>query len=291
MLEFQKEKQNDFLVKGDLYMQNLVVGKTDYIYKKECKIDASFSVSDSVFYIKNSTLFIEDVQFALAGEVKAKNVNLDISAENQPLKSVLTHMPEKFKSIYNGFIADGNLSCIGKVKGEISKISNPHFNMDFSITNGLFNLKESPFELSEISMQANIDNGNTNNFETSIIKVKNCIAKTENGSFSGSFQVRNLNNYYLSTDINSNLDLAEVNHLFKNTPFFNMKGELVGNTKYNGLLSFSKKMKQNFLDADHQSTISLKNVEFQYKKSALVFGFQNLNGEIRGKSEPKARKP
>ncbi len=282
LLEFQKEKQSDFLVKGDLYMQNLVVRKPDYIYKKECKIDAFFSVSDSVFYIKNSTLFIEDVQFALAGEVKGKNVNLDISAANQPLKSVLTHMPEKFKSIYSGFIADGNLSCIGKVKGEISKISNPHFNMDFSITNGLFNLKESPFELSEISMQANIDNGNTNNFETSIIKAKNCIAKTENGSFSGSFQVRNLNNYYLSTDINSNLDLAEVNHLFKNTPFFNMKGELVGNTKYNGLLSFSKKMKQNFLDANHQSTISLKDVEFQYKKSALVFGFQNLNGEIRG---------
>ena len=282
LLEFQKEIQSDFLVKGDLYMQKLVVDETDYIYKKECKIDASFSFSDSVCYIKKSTLFIEDIELALAGEVKRKNVNLDISATNQALKSILTHMPEKFKSICSKFTTDGNLSCIGKVKGEISKTNNPHFNMDFSITNGLFNLKENPFELSEISMQANIDNGNTNNFETSIIKVNNCIAKTKNGSFSGSFQVRNLNNYYLSTDINSNLDLAEVNQLFENTLFFNMKGELVGNTKYNGLLSFSKKMKQNFLDATHQSTISLKKVEFQYKKSALVFGFKNLQGEIKG---------
>ena len=282
LLEFQKEIQSDFLVKGDLYMQKLVVDETDYIYKKECKIDASLSFSDSVCYIKKSTLFIEDIQLALAGEVKRKNVNLDISATNQALKSILTHMPEKFKSICSKFTTDGNLSCIGKVKGEISKTNNPHFNMDFSITNGLFNLKENPFELSEISMQANIDNGNTNNFETSIIKVNNCIAKTKNGSFSGSFQVRNLNNYYLSTDINSNLDLAEVNQLFENTLFFNMKGELVGNTKYNGLLSFSKKMKQNFLDATHQSTISLKKVEFQYKKSALVFGFKNLQGEIKG---------
>ncbi len=282
LLEFQKEIQSNFLVKGDLYMQKLVVDETDYIYKKECKIDASLSFSDSVCYIKKSTLFIEDIELALAGEVKRKNVNLDISATNQSLKSILTHMPEKFKSICNKFTTDGNLSCIGKVKGEISKTNNPHFNMDFSITNGLFNLKENPFELSEISMQANIDNGNTNNFETSIIKVNNCIAKTKNGSFSGSFQVRNLNNYYLSTDINSNLDLAEVNQLFENTLFFNMKGELVGNTKYNGLLSFSKKMKQNFLDATHQSTISLKKVEFQYKKSALVFGFKNLQGEIKG---------
>ena len=282
LLEFQKEKQSNFSVNGNLYIQNLVVGETDYINKKKCKIDARFSVSDSVFYIKNSTLSIEDVQFVLAGEIKGKNVNLDISAVNQTLKGVLTHMPEKFKSICSSFTADGRLSCIGKVKGEISKASNPHFNMDFSIKNGLFNLKRNSFELSEISMQVNIDNGNTNNFENSIIKANNCIAKTENGSFSGSFQVRNLNNYYLSTNINSNLDMAEVNHLFKDTPFFNMKGEIFGNTKYNGRLSFSKEMRQNFLDATHQSTISLKDVEFQYKKSPLVFGFQNLNGQING---------
>jgi hypothetical protein len=281
LLEFQKEKQSNFSVKGGLDIENLVVGKTDYINKKKCKIDARFSVADSVIYIKNSTLSIEDVQFALSGEVKGKDVNLDISATNQTLKGVLTHMPEKFKSICSSFTADGSLSCIGKVKGKISKISNPHFNMDFSIKNGLFNLKKNPFGLSEISMQVNIDNGNTNNFENSIIKAKNCIAKTKNGSFSGSFQVRNLNNYYLSTNINSNLDMEEVNQLFKDTPFFNMKGEIVSNTKYNGRLSFSKEMKQNFLDATHQSTISLKDVEFQYKESPLVFGFQNLNGQIK----------
>ena len=83
LVDFEEYKQTDFSVNGDFFMQNLVVGETDYIYKKECKIDAGFSVSDEAFYIKNSALFIEDVQFSLAGEIEGKNVNLDISAENQ----------------------------------------------------------------------------------------------------------------------------------------------------------------------------------------------------------------
>ena len=181
LVDFEEYKQTDFSVNGDFFMQNLVVGETDYIYKKECKIDAGFSVSDEVFYIKNSALFIEDVQFSLAGEIEGKNVNLDISAENQKVKSVLSHMPEKFKSVCSTFSADGDLSCKGIIKGKISKTSNPHFDMDFNLTNGDFKLKENPFHLSTLQLSGNIDNGSSNNFENTLIKVENCSAKTENG--------------------------------------------------------------------------------------------------------------
>ncbi|MEE2930927.1 MAG: AsmA-like C-terminal region-containing protein, partial [Bacteroidota bacterium] len=280
LLQFDAGKQSDFLVKGDLFMQNLLVGKTDYIYEKETKVDANFSISDGVFYIQKSDIFIEDVNFYLDGSIENKDVNLNVVGENQQVKSVLLHMPEKFKSICNGFSLDGNLSCNGTIKGTISKTSNPHFYMDFNLTNGDFKLKENPFHLSALQLIGNIDNGSSNNFENTLIKAKKCSAKTGNGTFSGAFQVQNLNNYYLSADINSNLDLAEVNHLFKSTPFFNMKGTLVGNTKYNGLLSFSEKMKDYFLDGEHQSDLQLKDVEFQYKKFPLLFGFSNLLGQI-----------
>ncbi|MBC8266382.1 MAG: hypothetical protein H8E84_05390 [Flavobacteriales bacterium] len=277
LLLFDGENQSEFSVNGNLHMKNLIVGSADYIQNKECKLDANFSLSDSILEILNGELFIEDVQLFLNGEVKGKNVNLNISADNQRLKSVLTHMPEKFKSVCSSFLADGDLSCKGVIKGTISKTSNPHFNMDFTITNGGFNLKENPFKLSAVSINGNIDNGKNNNFEGTLIKTENCSAKTGNGTLSGSFRVSNLNNYYLTTDITTNLDLAEVNHQFKSTPFFNMKGTLVARTKYNGLLSFSKKMKNNFLQAKHQSDVELKNVEFQYKNSPLVFRFPFLN--------------
>lgn len=280
LLQFDDNQQTKFLVKGDLFIRNLWVGKTDYIHKKQSKVDAEFAINDGVFHIKNSNISIEDVNFKLDGNIQNREVDLNIKAKNQQLKSVMLHTPEKFKSIYKTYTLEGNLNCNGKIKGTISKTSSPHFNMDFDFSNAEFKLKENPFHLSALQLSGNIDNGRSNNFEQTLIKVKNCYAKTGNGTVSGSFQLKNLNNYFLTADINSNLDLAEVNHLFKSTPFFNMKGKLIANTKYSGSLAFSSKMKNHFLLADHLSDVQLKDVEFHYKKFPLLFSFPNLKGQI-----------
>jgi len=259
----------------------LMVNSINYAHKKETKLDANFATVDSVFYIQpSSEVFIENVQINLDGTIKGPKVDLNISAKNQDIKRVLTHLPEKFKSICTSFTADGNLSCSGTIKGEISKTSNPHFNMDFEVTNGTFDLNKNPFLLTGVSLNGNIDNGKNNNFESTLIKVENSSGKTANGTLAGSFAVSNLNNNYLRTNITSNLDLAEVNHHFKDSPFFNMKGTLIATTKYNGALDFSGKMKGNFLRAKHQSELVLKGVQFQYKTFPLIFEISTLKGQI-----------
>ena len=280
-LEFSAEKQSDFLTKGDLQMHNLIVGPTNYVQQKQMKINADFSVNDRIIYIKPSTFFIEDVEAKLEGKINGINVDLIVYAEKQKINSILTHMPEKFKSICASFIANGDLNCNGTIKGEISKTSNPHFNMDFNVTNGIFKLKENLFNLTEVTLLGNIDNGVTNSFENTQIKVEKCSGKTGNGTLSGMFSLSNLNNHYITADISSNLDLAEVNHYFISTPFFDMKGSLITTTKYNGELDFSEKMRDNFLQANHQSNIELKDVKFQYNDSPLLFGISELKGQMK----------
>ncbi len=281
LLQLDYKKQSKFSAEGNLFMQNLLVNKTNYVQKKEMKINASFSFSDSILYIYQSEIFIEDVQVNLSGTIKNNIINLTVMGENQKIRSVLTHMPEKFKTFCNSFTADGNLNCKGKINGVISRTKNPHFNMDFNIDMGKFKLNKNSFNLIEVSIKGNIDNGKKNNFENTLINAEKCSAKMEKGTLNGSFKVSNLNNYYLSTDITSNLDLTEVNNQFKSTLFSNMKGNLVGRTRYNGLLSFSNKMKNNFLLAKHQSDVELQNVEFRYRKFPLVFGIPSLNCQIQ----------
>tara|TARA_E500000331_G_scaffold358568_1_gene426738 strand:- start:17793 stop:20276 length:2484 start_codon:yes stop_codon:yes gene_type:complete len=280
LLQFNENQKTNFLVEGNLFIQNLCVGKTDYIHKKQSKVDAEFVINDSAFYIKNSNISIEDVNFNLDGNIQNRESELNIKVKNQQLKSVMLHTPEKFKSIYKAFTLDGILNCHGTIKGVISKTSNPHFNMDFDFSNANFNLKENHFHLSDLQLNGNINNGRANNFEQTLIKVQNCSAKTRKGALSGSFQLKNLNHYYLTTDINSTLDLAEVNHLFKRTPFLNMKGKLIANTKYSGNFAFSSKMKNYFLLGNHLSEVQLKDVEFLYKKFPLLFSLPNLKGQI-----------
>ena len=280
LLDIQKDQKTRELILGDIFIKKLSVGKIDYINNKECAIDANISVLDNAININNSTFYIEDVEFMISGDIKGNKVSLYIEAQEQKIKSVFKHMPDSYKSAFKSFNADGYLSCNGKINGEVSKNNNPDFEMDLTIKDGILTLKESSFKLSDIIMKANIDNGKDNNFESTIIKVDDCISSTDKSYFNGSFQIKNLNNFYISTDINSNIDLREINTLFESTPFINMTGILSSNTKYSGMLSFSKNMRKYFLDAIHQSTISIKDMEFQYMESPLVFGIQNLVGNI-----------
>ncbi len=280
LLDIQKDEKTRATILGDILINKLLVGKTDYINNKECVIDATISVLDNNINIDNSTFYIEDVECIISGDIKGNNVNLDIEAQEQKIKSVFMHMPESYKSTFKSFKADGYLSCKGKIIGEVSKNSNPDFEMDVTINDGVFTLEESSFKLSGISMKAYIDNGKDNNFESTIIKVDDYISTTDKSYFNGSFQIKNLNKYYISTDINSKIDLREINTFFESTPFINMKGILSSNTKYSGILSFSENMRKHFLDAIHQSSISIKDMEFQYMESPLVFGIQNLVGNI-----------
>jgi len=50
----------------------------------------------------------------------------------------------------------------------------------------------------------------------------------------------------------------------------------------NGFLSFSEKMKDNFLSSIHQSDLQLNDVEFQYKTSPLLFGIPTMKCQIDG---------
>ena len=150
LLQFNENQKTNFLVEGNLFIQNLCVGKTDYIHKKQSKVDAEFVINDSAFHIKNSNISIEDVNFNLDGGIQNRESELNIKVKNQQLKSVMLHTPEKFKSIYKSFTLDGILNCQGTIKGVISKTSNPHFNMDFDFSNANFKLKENHFHLSDL---------------------------------------------------------------------------------------------------------------------------------------------
>ena len=164
LFQTQENKQADFLVNGDLFIQNFWVGKINYIHKKQTKIDAEFTLNDGVFEIQRSNIGIEEVNFNLDGKVKNQEVDLNISAKNQQLKSMLLHTPEQFKSIYESFTLEGELNCQGIIKGTINKTTNPHFNMDFDFSNAEFRLRETPFFLFALQLSGNIDNGSKNNF-------------------------------------------------------------------------------------------------------------------------------
>ena len=283
--------ERNIIINAKLFSEKLIVNSRDYISHKQMKLYTALELKkDSIIIEKGSIVHIENVELELFGEIiNKKIVDIDFSCEAQELANIIKHTPEHLKSIYNSFNANGILECSGNIKGLINKDSNPNLEMTCSIKEGNFNLKSRSFILKNISLNSKISNGEGRNFYSTKIEISDFSARTENGFIKGNFAVQNLNKYYLIADLNTSWDLAEINHYFKDSPFFNLQGRLKANTKYLGNLSFDSNFTDYFLSANHTSQTSFYKTSFIYEDFPHKVNFNTLdctfkNNEIKIKN-------
>ena len=267
--------ETKIILNAKIFSEKLIVNNKDYIRKKQMILHTTLELKkDSILIQKESIVYIENVKTELSGKIiKGKIIDLNFACEGQELKNIINHTPEHLKSIYRSFDANGVVNCNGNIKGLISKESNPYLDMVCNIEKGNFNLKSHPFILKNVSLSAKINNGKQRNFYNTKIEISDFDAKTENGFIKGDFSIQNLNKYYLTAKLSSSWDLAEINHYFEDSPFFNLQGKLNANTQYSGYLSFDRKFTNYFLAANHSSKINLKETSFTYNNFPLGFNF------------------
>ena len=265
----------EVIINAELFSDKLIVHSRDYIHKKKMILDIALEVKkNNILIKKGSTVHIENVKTEWSGEImKGTIIDLDFVCEEQELANIIKNTPEHLKSIFRSFKANGIVNCKGNIKGLVSKKSNPHLDLTCNIEKGNFKLKSRPFILKKISLSARINNGKDRDFHNTKIEISDFDAKTENGFLKGDFSIQNLNKYYLTTNLNSSWDLAEINHYFKDSPFINLKGRLNANTQYSGYISFDRKFTNYFLAANHTSKTKFKEASFTYKNLPLRFNF------------------
>ena len=276
-------KEQNLSINAKLFSEQLEVHKLDYLYKKNVQLHATLSFKkDSVFIQPGTIIHIEEVGVELSGGIFYGNtLDLNFSCNTQELAAVIKHTPEHLKTIYDSFQANGKLTCNGNINGLISKTSNPALNMNCHIESGNFTLKNRPFILKDVSLDGEITNGGNRNFITTKIEINRFDAETENGSIKGNFTIKNLNQYYLTANLSSSWDLAEINRYFEDSPFFNLQGKLFANTQYSGYVSFDSKFKNYFITAQHSSNATFKNTTFKYKNFPLAFNFQTADCKFK----------
>jgi len=269
--------EKNIRINSKLFSEKLIVKNRDYIHEKKVTIHADLKLKkDSIIIQKGSTIHIEKLKAQLSGEiVQGKIIDLNFSFKEQELINIIKHTPQHLKSIYRSFEAKGIVNCNGNIKGLISTDSNPHLDMVCNIEKGNFNLKSRPFILKNVSLKAKITNGVQRNFHDTKIDISSFDSKTENGFLIGDFSIQNLNKYYLTANLNSRWDLAEINHYFEDSPFYNLQGKLIANTQYSGHISFDSKFTNYFLAANHTSKTNFKETNFTYKNLPLEFNFNN----------------
>ncbi|MDB0027067.1 hypothetical protein N9D80_00760 [Flavobacteriales bacterium] len=264
--------QSNIQLQTSAFSKNLIIGKVDYLDNKNINIKANLIVKKDTIEIQKSELVIEEISANAKGVIlNNKNLDLEIKLENQIISELIPNFPENIKNVCKPFIINGNITSEISLHGEISKESNPLFEMDYTITDGVYELKSIPFRLKNISMNGSVTNGEQRNFKSTKIIASEFISETEKGYLNGGFTLTNLNNYFLNASLKSSWDFEEINRYFEYSPFKNLQGKFTGNTKYNGNIAFDKRFKKMFIASTHNSTLKFENVKFSYKDFPLLF--------------------
>ena len=274
-----KIKKSTISINSLLFSNHLIIGTTNYINDKTCTINGEITINNDTILIKKSSLLIENVLTNINGSIINNNLlNLNINAEKQEIENIINHMPDNFKKICAPFIVNGNFSCKANILGLVNKDNNPSFDMFFKISDGDFNLKSKPFKLTKINTEGKINNGNKNNFQTTIIEFINFNSQSQkNGFLKGNFNITNLNKYYLTAKLKSKWNLSTINNLYQDSPFFNLDGTINAVTDYKGRLSFNSDFKKHFITANHITNIKFTNTSFKYLNSNLNYNIIDGN--------------
>lgn len=272
---------NNYKFVTDCFSKKLVVGETDYLNQKNINFNCSSDITKEIVDIKNSLINIESVIFNMNGTVISGNLlDLNIEAKNQSIADLVNSLPLKMKKICAPFILDGNISLSGSLKGLMNKEKNPHFKMNYTISDGNYKLKSIPFILNNINMEGVVNNGSKRNFESTEIIADIFNAKSKKGFINGNFTVKNLNDYFLKSSFRSAWDLSEVSTYFEDSPFIGLKGQIFTTTLYRGNIAFDYTFKKKFLNAKHTSDIIFKEASFNYNTFPLKFNFKSLKGKF-----------
>ena len=275
------EADQNFLIDGICISEKIKIQEKEYLTNKQLELNVKYIYEDGNSNLKNSFIQIEDLKFFVNGLIdKNKFLDLDIVGSNQNIKSFTQHTPVFLQETFKSVLMNGEINYSASIKGKFKSGKNPSLNINYDITNGVFETKRYPFYLSEISCNGIVKNGDNNNFSSSSIDFKNFTAKTKKGNIKGEFLISDLKNYFLETNLISTWEMSEANYYFSESPFYECSGKINTTTKYEGKISFDETFNKHFLNSKHFSDIELIDISFLYKNYPNRIKINNAKGVI-----------
>jgi len=275
------EADQNFLIDGICISEKIKIQEKEYLANKQLELNVKYIYEDGNSNLKNSFIQIEDLKFFVNGLIdKNKFLDLDIIGSNQNIKSFTQHTPVFLQETFKSVLMNGEINYSASIKGKFGSGKNPSLNINYDITNGVFETKRYPFYLSEISCNGIVKNGANNNFSSSSIDFKNFTAKTKKGNVKGEFLISDLKNYFLEADLISTWEMSEANYYFSESPFYECSGKINTTTKYEGKISFDETFNKHFLNSKHFSDIELIDISFLYKNYPNRIKINNAKGVI-----------
>jgi hypothetical protein len=268
------EDTYELISKGNAYVNSFSVGKTNYITNKKLNLDVEFAVNKNNYLVKKSEFALNEMYFTLNGDLNYKDslqsLKLDYKGKNMDIESVLSLLPEKYKSRVKDYKSTGEFFASGNLTYQLNQSFT--INSQFGINNAAIEYIPKSTRLTNVVVNGELKV----NAKESYLNLTKISATLKEDNFSGNFVMRDFNNPYIDVAASGNFNLENVYSFWPIDTLIKLKGSLKIDSEIEGLLSdlkeqaFSAKVKINL-------NATVKNLEAQFKGDENTFAVENCS--------------
>jgi len=228
-------KKYELSIKGDLLANHFNIDSVNYLDNKPVKLDLNLTVDNDkkLYTFSDATVNVSDLKISVEGNYVNTNpayVDLSLKGKDMDIQSVLSLLPEKYRSYISDYDSDGEFYCNATIKGKIDESTSPEVKADFGISKSEITQLSSEIVLKDVHLLGNYFASDSKNF----LDMKSFSASLASGKIVGNFRIDNFSSPFVSTKINADFPLEDLRHFLKiDTLWTYPVASLYGNAKLN----------------------------------------------------------
>jgi len=259
-----KFSEADYELKSDgkLLVERIRTNKIDYLKNKNIQYNASIQVSGNNYQIKKCEVSLNKMAIETNGKMiygdSLSSLDLSFKGKNLDIQSVLSLLPESYKSNINDYSSDGNFYASGSMSYKTSL----DLSIEFGVSNTTIIYEPKKAKLSNLNAKGKYISTKS----TSMLELKNVSGNLMNDAISGNMILNNFNDPYLDLNVNGTLDLQNLIQFWPIDTLSKLKGKIAFKSVIKSKID---ELKKNVLSENSVFDLeaSLSNLVIQFKKN------------------------
>lgn len=268
---------------SDLFVNFIKTDSTNFLRKKNIHSEVSVNVDNEIqsYKIEKAKIRIEELLFEVVGNVLRANnqliMNLGFNGKNMDIKSVLSLIPNKYKSKINDYKSEGEFYFDATVQGTFSDNQTPQVKADFGIKNADITQIKENIVLHNVNLEGHYSDGSKGRPDLSELILSAFSATINQGSITGELAVHNLNSPSYSGKIKADIRLEELQNFIKIDTIETVTGQLKMDAQFS---SSGKGTNSNYYENITTSgDFELVEMNMKLKNDPLLF--HDINGNFK----------
>jgi hypothetical protein len=181
----------------------------------DVKLDLNLQSSKSGIRFRKGILHLDNYDIVLEGFVSSDNfLDLNLTGRNIDISKIPKYLPEKYVKLVSQYNPSGTIIASSKIKGQLSRTSNPHVEINWQLKNGRIVYRKSDLILKDLSFGGYFSNGSKNRFATCSVSITDFKAKLGSSEYTGLFALKNFDNPLIDLSLKSRVFPGELREFF-----------------------------------------------------------------------------